>query len=269
MDITLEQARAFEAVARLGTIKSAAQSLNKGHSAVLYLLKNLEEQTGLSLFDRSGYRNRLSPEGQVVLKFCRQILSFVSDLNIACQHMKDEWEPTVKLVYDGVIDFNMIINAFQILQQHSPTEIKIISAYLNEVTDRFEKEKADFMFTVLPIHPKGMLSIDLPPVIMKLVSHNQHPLITKKNRITAALLRDHAYIRVRDTSGLIKLSTDNIDFRSSFLVNDFITKKQAILKRLGFGWLPEYMIEKEIAKGTLKILQTDISNSYEFKPKLF
>ena len=72
MEITIDQAKALDAVARRGTLQKAAQELRKGHSAVMYLLKGLESQLNLQLFDRKGYRNQLSPEGEIVLKHCRR-----------------------------------------------------------------------------------------------------------------------------------------------------------------------------------------------------
>jgi DNA-binding transcriptional LysR family regulator len=74
VNITLDQAEALDAVARLGTYQKAAEELHKGHSAIMYLLRNLEEQVGLKLLDRSGYRSKMTVEGQIVLQYCRELL---------------------------------------------------------------------------------------------------------------------------------------------------------------------------------------------------
>jgi hypothetical protein len=60
MAITLEWARALDALDRAGTLVGAAAQLHKGHTAVLYALGQLEAQTGLALLDRRGYRLRLT-----------------------------------------------------------------------------------------------------------------------------------------------------------------------------------------------------------------
>ncbi len=54
--VTLEQARVLDALARTGSLQAAAKALAKGHPAVLYSLKTLEDAVGLRLLDRSGYR---------------------------------------------------------------------------------------------------------------------------------------------------------------------------------------------------------------------
>jgi DNA-binding transcriptional LysR family regulator len=65
------------------------------------------------------------------------------------------------------------------------------------------------------------------------------------------------------------VASEQTEFASSFLVNDFWTKKQAIMKGLGYGWLPEYMIATELKNKILKPMNTEIENTHELRPKLF
>ena len=48
--------RAFEAVARLGSVVQAADELHVTHGAISQQLRSLEEYLGLSLFSRKGKR---------------------------------------------------------------------------------------------------------------------------------------------------------------------------------------------------------------------
>lgn len=271
MDITLEQARAFEATHRLGTIQKAAKSLGKGHSAILYLIKSIEAQVGFELFDRRGYRNQISPKGQIVLKFCQKLLATTQELEMACENLRSGWEPSLTLIYDGVVDFNLIGEALLKLNKSQvPTEVKIVAAYLNEVEKKFVEERGSLMVTVLPIQLPNVISLALEPIRMLLVAHSKHELSeSKREKISTNELAKQTYIKVRETSGQLGLSTEHIEFSSSFLVNDFSTKKMAIAKGLGFGWLPEYLIKKEIKSGLFIPLNTEIKNEHHFRPKIF
>lgn len=271
MDVTLEQAKVFEAVARLGTIQKASAELNKAHSAVLYSLKTLEEQTGLSLFDRSGYRNKITREGDIVLKFCRQMLSTRRELEDVCTKIKSGWEPSMKLVYDGVVDFNAIGDALFVLDQMKvPTEVKVLSAHLNEVEELFSAENADVMVTILPLQRLQIPSLRLKPIRMHLVAHARHALNRSgRLRLMSADLNHHTFIRIKTAPGHIGLGTEQMIFDSYFYVNDFTTKKTAILKRLGFGWLPDYLVLEELKRGTLKPLKTEIDNTHTVYPRLY
>jgi DNA-binding transcriptional LysR family regulator len=271
MEITLDQAKALDAVASFGTIQKAAKALNKGHSAVLYLLKSLEDQTQLSLFDRSGYRNKLTVEGEVVLKYCRRLIETRNELELVCEKLKHDWEPSIKLIYDGVVDFDLIADALVRLNESQvPTEIKVLAAYLHEVEAKFEEEKADMMVTILPIKRPSISSIELKTIRMLLVAHSDHALSGQK-RVSASDMKNHTYIRVRTGENPLGLSTEFLEHDSSFSVNDFATKKQAILKKLGYGWLPEYLIEAELRKKTLKLLHTEngIENQHLLHPRLY
>lgn len=271
MDLTIEQARVFEAVSRLGTLQRAATELHKAHSAILYSLKSLEEQTGVQLFDRSGYRNKLSQEGEVVLKFCRQLLATRSELIEVCHKIKEGWEPSLKLIYDGVVDFNQIGDALSKLHQLKiPTEIKILSAHLNEVELLYNEENANLMVTILPLQKLQIPSIKLKPIRLHLVAHAKHPLgRTSTKNLANNDLNQHTFIRIKTAPGQIGLGTEQMQFDSYFYVNDFATKKAAILKKLGFGWLPDYMIIDELRKKSLCLLKTEFNNIHTVYPRLY
>ena len=100
MNVTLEQARALDAWARCGTFQRAAEALRKGHTAILYALRTLEEQAGLELVDRRGYRSQLTPAGQRVLEQCRKLLAAEREMESLCGELRGGWEPAIKRI-DG------------------------------------------------------------------------------------------------------------------------------------------------------------------------
>lgn len=271
MDITLEQARVFEAVARLGTVQKAAAELRKAHSAVLYSVKGLEQQAGLTLFDRSGYRNRLTPHGEVALKFCRQLLATSRELAQACEQIRGGWEPSLKLIYDGVVDFAHIARPLLSLGKlELPTEVRALAAHLDEVEALFLQEEADLMLTVLPLQRLRVPSFALPPIRMLLVANRHHPLARPgAARAAGRELPRHTFIQIRTSPGRLALSTDQLSFDSCVLVNDFATKKQAILKGLGFGWLPDYLVEKELKQGSLRQVRSELETTHQLQPRLY
>lgn len=57
--------RAFEAVARLGSVVLAADELHVTHGAISQQLRALEEQLGLSLFNRQGKRLAITEDGRI------------------------------------------------------------------------------------------------------------------------------------------------------------------------------------------------------------
>lgn len=272
MNITLDQARAFDAIVRLGTIQKAAKELHKGHSAILYMIQSLEQQTNIKVFDRSTYRNQLSAQGEIVLKYCRELLSIHDELSAVCQRLRQGWEPKIHLIYDGVVDFNIIAQALLKTQKKDiPTEYKIQAGFLDEVEKMFQAENADLMLTILPIQHPHVISVPLEPIEMLLVAHKNHPLVSIKSnkKISISQLKKQNFVVVRNSYLPLGLSTDGLQFNSNIVVNDFPTKREAIERNLGFGWLPKYLIERQLKLGTLKIIKSEIENRFVFTPNLF
>jgi DNA-binding transcriptional LysR family regulator len=52
-------------------------------------------------------------------------------------------------------------------------------------------------------------------------------------------------------------------------VTNFTTKKLAIINKLGFGWIPDYLIQDELKKNTVTHLRTDFENKVSVRPKLY
>lgn len=70
--------RAFEAVARLGSVVRAADELNVTHGAVSQQLKVLEDLLGLSLFLRQGKRLSVTEDGRVYAMRVRMALADIA-----------------------------------------------------------------------------------------------------------------------------------------------------------------------------------------------
>lgn len=276
--ITLDQAKAFESTARLGTVQAAARELHKGHSAILYLIRHLESQLGLSLFDRKNYRNQLSRQGQMILRHCQELLQKHDELISASLQLKRGFEPLITLVYDGVVDFNQIASALlKIKKEELPTDIKIFTGFLDEVETIFKDHQADLMLTILPMRNHRMESTPLPAIDMLLVAHPDHPLIANSSHKAPRQkwrlqdVAEHHLVHVREgrKSAQLGFETDGIQFRSTIMVNDFPTKREAILRNLGIGWLPRYLIERQLKNGSLKMIKTQFKNNHRLEPRIY
>jgi DNA-binding transcriptional LysR family regulator len=74
MNVTLRQIRAFAAVARLGRFNLAAQHLHVTQSALSMLIRSLERELGLRLFDRHTRMVRLTEAGAEFLPVAEKTL---------------------------------------------------------------------------------------------------------------------------------------------------------------------------------------------------
>ena len=77
-----ESLRAFDAVARLGGIRKAAQALLRDHAVVSRHLKSVEEWTGCKLLDRTPAGAVLTKEGEVYHQKISQAIYLISEATI-------------------------------------------------------------------------------------------------------------------------------------------------------------------------------------------
>lgn len=269
MQITLEQARTLDALAREGTLQAAATRLRKGHPAVLYALKQLEQQTGIALLDRTGYRTRLTAAGDAVLGHCRVMLNAERDLQATCAVLQSGWEPVLAVVIDAIVPFTPFLQLVQhIRQNQAPTKLMLSVDSLEGVRTRFDTDRAQIMVTVLPHQAElGITVHALPKLKARLVAHRSHPLV-KQARVTRQQLAQHVLLTVRGSDPRLQLATADLDTQSTVQLSDFHSKKAAILGGLGFGWLPDWLIEKELTRGELRPLRVPHGAVHTFEPRL-
>ncbi|HVV88409.1 MAG TPA: LysR family transcriptional regulator [Kofleriaceae bacterium] len=269
--VTLEQARALDALDRAGTLVAAAAALHKGHTAVMYGLRQLEAQTGLALLDRRGYRLRLTAAGRRVLEHCRRLLEAEARLAAACHQLRTGWEPTVRVVYDGVCPDEPLLRAVgALVGERAPTRLHVSAAFLGGVEAAFERERADLMVSVLPaVAAEALVATRLPPLVATLVAARGHPLARTHRQVGDDELADEVLLTVHGSDPRLELPTAALERRATVDLNDFHAKRAALLAGLGYGWLPEHLCAAELRAGRLRRVRYHRGSEHRFAPRLY
>lgn len=266
--ISLDQARALDALDRRGTFAAAAKELRRGHTSVLYAIKTLEDALGFAVLDRSGYRTRLTPSGVAVLAGCRSLLAAEAELAGTVEQLRAGWEPSLCVVCDGIVPVAPLLAAVSALvAERAPTRLDVRAEFLGGVEEAFERTRADLMVAVLPPRDLALHAIDLPPLRISLVAHARHPLAAGRHSERA--LRDHLLLTVRGSDPRLELPTAGLEARSTVHLNDFTAKRAALLAGLGFGWMPDAMIAPQLAKKTLRRIAWSRASTHELRPRLY
>ncbi len=266
---TIEQARALDALVRHGTVQAAARALRKGHPALLYSLRQLEELAGLPLIDRSGYRLKLTDAGDRVLPAIRGMLEAERLMRDAVHEAKTGWESRLRIVFDGVFPATRLLEVVrELTREKAPTRLDVIADFLGGVEAAFERDDADLMISIVPIANKELVTTTLAPVRAWLVADAHHPL-AKKRLVTAQDLATAVLLTVRGSDLRLQLSTADLEPTSHIVLNDFQAKKEAILAGIGFGWMPEHLVASELAKRRLRAVRFTGGHVHDFAPKLY
>jgi DNA-binding transcriptional LysR family regulator len=273
MNITLDQARALDALDRHGTLVKAGAALGRGHPAILHALRQMERQSGLDLVDRRGYRLALTVAGRRVLEHCRRLLAAEAELAAACAEMRTGWEPSLGVVYDGIFPGEPVLRAVgSLLAEGAPTRVHVSAEFLGGVESAFARHDADLMIAVLPAVAPGVVAARLAPLRALLVAGRDHPLarpLRGRGTRDEAALAEHVLVTVRGGDARLALPTDGLARRVVVDLTDFHAKRAAILAGIGFGWLPEHLCRAELRRGTMRVVRFERGHEHVFVPRLY
>ena len=268
--LTLDQLRVLDAVDRRGTFASAAEELHRVTSAVSYSLKTLEQALELTLFDRSGHRAELTPAGRRLLDEGRLLLERARDLEQLARELRGEFEPSLTVVADGVLPMPPLMRALRTLSgRNLPTRINLAMEYLGGVLERFEREQADFMMVLDFAGDAQHIADPLPPLEFLLVARKNHP-VHERNKLDRKDLAAYVELIVSDSrredppgQGRLSLGSPQV-----FRLSDFHSKKEALLEGVGLGWMPKHLIQRELDKGALRVIDFREGPTHVFHPHL-
>ena len=270
MRISLDAIETLEAIQDTGSFAGAARRLHKVQSAVSYSIRQLESALGVTLFDRAGHRAQLTEVGRAVLEEGRLLLSRARRLETLASRFQDRWEPRLEVVLDGILPIQPILQVLKrVADEAVPTRLQVKVEFLGGVQDRFEKDRADVMLVKDYTPSPALIPHRLPEVEAVLVASREHPLAHAEAPLELADLHRHVEITVHDSSESRRLVNPHLfGGERVFYLSDFLTKKTALLLGLGFGWMPVYLVEEELASGALLELPYRAGSRFRFAPAL-
>ena len=272
MALNLDHLEALEAVAACGSIARAAARLNKVRSAVSYDVRCLEDQLGVVLLDRTGYRARLTEVGQRVLQEGAPILSRARALEHTAALIRQDWEPVVKVVLEGAIPTSPVMRAIKDLcARDVPTLIELQTDFLAGVPERFEREEADLMLVKDFEAPRDEYVVHtLPDIRCLLVAAGEHPVFAgDPSAVGLDDLRPHLELNIQISAEAgTHMPDQRVGVPRALNLGGFYAKKEALLTGLGFGWMPTALIADELADGRLRVIPLTEGEAFQFTPSL-
>lgn len=269
MRIDIDAFRVLDVLVKQGSYVKAAKSLHKAQSAVNYQIKKLEQHLGVELLNREQYRTELTEAGEVILAEGRKLLSQLTHIEQLASRFNQEWEPKLALVIDGALPMGPILNALKRLAEHEiPTKIQLKVEFLSGVQYCFERNKANLMLVKDFQSNFHYSATVLPSVTHLLVVSPSHALAGMKN-IKLLELQQFVELTIED-SALEGSHNDSLQFgcEKVFYLSSFTMKKDALLKGLGFGWMPELLIQSELENGDLVTVDFETGYRFSFSPHL-
>ncbi|MGJ8645797.1 MAG: LysR family transcriptional regulator [Marinomonas colpomeniae] len=252
----LDQLRAFIAVVETGSFRSAAEAIHKTQPAISASIRILEEQYGISLFDRDSYRPTLTSAGHAFFLQSKKLLSQAQQLdNLGHDLAQGTTTPLAICLSLMGLDSDCMgrIKAFQL---HYPDiSLDITTDHLYGVQERLIKNKCDIAIgpryglddrhAFIELNKIQMITVVSPECFNTFNSNGTKikpqqlyklPQILVSNTAESATENGHRYI---------------LPTGKRWYVNDFQAKKTMLLHGLGWARMPKHTINSELDGGQL------------------
>lgn len=253
--LTLDQIRTFVTIADSGSFRSAAQKLSRVQSGVSATIANLEAQLGVELFDRSGYKPALTPQGQVLLGNARDIILRVDVLRAQARGFAHGVETELAISVDTLFPMQEVARAISLMRLEYPAvAVRVWSEAMGGPLDALRKSRCtlavmvgeDFRDPRIKFEP--LISISQVAVVA-----SSHPLALRHAGHPLELMdvADHLQIVLADPSDISAGRDFGVVSSQTCRVNTQDTKHHLILGGAGWGRLPYWLVERDLEQGIL------------------
>jgi len=254
--MTYDQLVAFTSVAAEGTFTGASNALHKSQPAVSKLIRNLEGELGVVLFDRTRYRATLTDAGRVFYERAAAVIESTHALRGFGLALGGKVEAIVRLAVEAVTPLDPIVKILRAAEARFPSvRVELHTERLAGAAEALHERRADVVVaTMLGIDAAKVDAMPFGRVRIVAVARADHPVATRRPPIPPALLRAHPQIVLRDSAQRSSPALNVLEGGLRWTVTDIAAKKELILAGMGWGGLPEHVVARELAGGTLKAL---------------
>ncbi|MEG0281188.1 MAG: LysR family transcriptional regulator [Morganella sp. (in: enterobacteria)] len=255
MPFTSDNLQLFLTVLEKGSFSAAARALHRVPSAVSMAIGNLEAELGFALFDRDGRAPVPTENALALAPYAKEITDKLHQLNVFTRELTQGVESTLAIGVATDVNPQCLFTALQILNQRYPLmKTELLSAPQDDILPLLHQGciQLALVFGGLYVDPREQFHCIGHESLVATISAS-HPSLSLQSSV---YIEDLVQIRqIIIASHHHTLS----DIRTQVATKTWQTDNFAMalgLVKAGIGWgnLPESMIQTELAAGTLRAL---------------
>lgn len=249
---------ALKAVAENGSLKGAADALDRVPSAISYQIRKLEQQVGVKLLEKTGKRVIFTPAGRALMKQIPELMDTMHQAIQNVQQVAHGWEASLTIALECFIpldDLKSIFQAFQALK--TPTSLHLRREVLAGSWDALISGRADLAIgATAPVPEQHHLrTFKLPSLKLVMCCAPSHPLAQYAGQDVLPF-EEYPMVLVADTSTkLPRRKMQVIDNPRNFSVTTLHDKLAMQLNGLSYGLLPLWLAKPYLESGALVALE--------------
>ncbi|MFT4794853.1 MAG: DNA-binding transcriptional LysR family regulator [Paracoccaceae bacterium] len=244
--------RAFALAAELGSFSAAARRMEKAQSAVSTAISNLEIDTGLQLFDRSGRSPTLTEAGRSLLPYAKGILTGNREFFAKATSMSEGVEDHLCIAVEQGINLGPVLDILAAFADEFPhVTLEILTTGPNDTAALLKEGRAALgLMTEQENYPTGFQFCGVGHWTLAPVCIKSHPL-AKLDRVAHRDLRQHRQLVLRSRSRDVPGQVGVIKSATTWFAESPDMILDLVLRGLGWAELPLSAVRTLLTSGRL------------------
>lgn len=269
MAYTLDQLLVFVTVADTGGFSAAARQLNRAQSAVTYAIRALEEESGLLLFDRSGYRAALTDAGRALLPRARRLIADAEDLQRQAHGFAKGVEAGLTIAVEQFAPIGVLGQALTRLHEtHASVRVRVVVENRSRALELLNSGQVQ----VALLAEGAAVGTEFESVTWSkheliAVASPSHPLARANGLITAEELRPHLQLVWTPLAAALDSHDAGVHGTDRWYVTDIQAKRELLCAGVGWGSLPDHVAAPDVASGRLVPLELESWDGADHMPR--
>jgi DNA-binding transcriptional LysR family regulator len=251
-NFTLDQFAIFVTVVDQKGFAAASRQLGRAQSAITYAIKGLEEATGVQLFDRSSYRPSLTDAGRALLPRARRLLADLADYSQQAKSFSAGVEAGLTVVTDLFAPVPLVAVALaEVHREYPSVSVKLIVDAPRTAVELLKSGKAQ-VGALSAQQPFGaeLHTVRWTEHDLVAVAAPSHPLAALDS-IAPADLHGHMQLVWIPAQSSTDMPAAGVHALDRWYITDLTTKRTLLLAGLGWGSMPDHLVDDDLAAGRL------------------
>jgi len=251
-------------IVETGSYTKAAEQLSLSQPAVSQHMRQLEEELGVRLFERSHNKLSLTPEGEIVARYAKRMIALYNHLEQSLKNERGQIHSlTVGITHTA--ESSVIIEALAAyVSKFEGLNLKILTNTTANLYTMLKNYELDFAFVDGKTNDENLRYVMLDTDCLVLAVAPGHRLAGKSTVTIEELKREKLILRLpnSNTRDLFNaaLESQNLrleDFNVTMEIESIATIKDLIRQNFGVSVLAKSACMDEYKKGKLAVLTVE------------
>ena len=188
--MTLTELRYIVAVARERHFGRAAKACHVSQPTLSVAIKKLEDELGVSIFERGTNEISLSPVGERIVQQAQQTLEAADNIKLVALHGKNQLAGPLRIGAIHTIGPYLYPELIPLLRKAAPEMPLVVEEnYTSVLTEKLKQGELDVIVIALPYKEQGIVTQPLYDEPFVVLLPSSHPLTVRKT-ISSTQLED-------------------------------------------------------------------------------